>query len=67
MLRRLAVPDDRPLTGGPALLAERHGVVIAAVVLNSGQVATDASITASDAVRRLRQRRFQILTPQSSA
>ena len=61
-LRRLAAPDHRPLLGGPALLAERHGVAIAAIALTGGQVATDASITAADAVRRLRRRRCQILS-----
>jgi hypothetical protein len=60
-LRWLAAPDHGPLLGGPTLVAERHGVAIAAVALTSGQVATDASITAADAVRRLRQRRFSIL------
>ena len=64
-LRRLAAPD--PLLGGPTLLAERHGVAIAAVALTGGQVATDASITAADAVRRLRERRHQLLTSQPSA
>jgi hypothetical protein len=60
------VLDRRPRRARDCtLLAERHGVAIAAVALTSRQVATDASITAADAMRRLRQRRRQILTPRS--
>ena len=60
-LQRLARSERRPRLGGRALLAERDGVAIAALALTSGRAVTDASAATTDAVRRLRHRRYQLL------
>lgn len=48
---------------GRIVLAERDGVVIAAVSLTSGPIVADPSQPVADAVRLLRYRRWQLLRP----
>jgi hypothetical protein len=60
-LGRLAGLDSRRTIAGRALVAERDGVVIAAVSLTSGSVVADPFEPTSDAVRRLRFHRYQLL------
>jgi hypothetical protein len=59
---RAATPrDSRPRMRGPALLAERDGVPIAAIALTSGTVVVDPFSPTEDAVALLRSRRYRLL------
>lgn len=60
-LSRLAGLDSRRPLSGRALLAEHDGVVTAAIALTSGSVVADPFRPASEAVRQLRYRRYQLL------
>ena len=57
----LSQVDNRALLTGPALIAERDGVALAAVALTSGAVAADPFRPTGEAVRLLRRRRYQLL------
>jgi hypothetical protein len=61
VLSGLAGLDGRPRGAGHVLVAERGGIAIAAIALTSGSVLTDRRHDTGEAVRRLRQRRYQIL------
>jgi len=57
---------EQPLTiratrSGLALLAEHHGVAVAAITLTSGRIEADASPAGARAVPELRRRRYQLL------
>jgi hypothetical protein len=60
-LRRLAGLDSRRPLHGPAVIAERDDVAIAAVALTSGDVAADPFARTAEAVTALRLRRDQLL------
>jgi hypothetical protein len=60
-LARLAELDSRRPLGGRVLLAERDGVAVAGVALTSGAIVADPFEPATDAVRLLRYRRYQLL------
>jgi hypothetical protein len=59
-LQRLTRRERHQRLAGPALIAERNGIAIAAVALTSGRTATDASPHAADAARALRRRRYEV-------
>jgi hypothetical protein len=61
VLSGLAGLDGRPRGVGHVLVAERGGLAIAAIALTSGSVLTDRHHDTGEAVRRLRERRYQIL------
>lgn len=60
-LARLAGLNCRPQLRGPALLAERDAVAIAAIALTSGSVVTDPVQATADTQRLLRRRRYGLM------
>ena len=60
-LERLARVRNTAPTSGRALIAERHGVPVAALALTSGAVVSDPSRRGGDAVHLLRLRRYRLL------
>jgi hypothetical protein len=67
---RAATPHDRDALSrlgqgesrtGHTLLAERHGIAIAAIALTSGRIAAAGGAGTAEAVRRLHLRRYQLL------
>jgi hypothetical protein len=51
----------RAARSGLALLAEHHGITVAAITLTSGRIEADASPAGARAVPALRRRRYQLL------
>ena len=60
-LERLARVHNTAPPSGRALIAERHGVAVAALALTSGAVVTDPSRRGGDAVGLLRHGRYRLL------
>ena len=60
-LERLARVHNTAPPSGRALIAERHGVPVAALALTSGAVVADPSRRGDDAVHMLRLRRYRLL------
>jgi hypothetical protein len=60
-LRRLAELDSARSLNGRVLLAERAGMPVAAVSLETGAVTADPFQPTADAVRLLMLRRYQLL------
>ena len=60
-LARLARIDNTAPPSGRALIAERHGVPVAALALTSGAVVADPSRRGGEAVGILRLRRYRLL------
>jgi hypothetical protein len=60
-LRRLAELDSAAVLTGRVLIAEREGVPVAAIALDSGSVTADPFQPTADVVRLLRRRRYQLL------
>jgi len=60
-LERLARVRNTAPPSGRALIAERHGVPVAALALTSGAVVTDPSRRGGDAVALLRLGRYRLL------
>ena len=60
-LERLARVHNTAPPAGRALIAERHGVPVAALALTSGAVVTDPSRGGGDAVGPLRRGRYRLL------
>ena len=59
-LHRLALLDSAPEPHGPMLVAEREGVVVAAVPLGSGRSIADPFVPTKDIVGLLELRRKQL-------
>ena len=60
-LARLARVHNTAPPSGRALIAERHGVPVAAMALTSGAVVADPSRRGGDAVQMLRLRRYRLV------
>ena len=60
-LERLARVHNTAPPSGRALIAERHGVPVAALGLTSGAVVTDPSRRGGDAIGVLRLRRYRLV------
>ncbi len=65
-LERVAALDERPLPGGPLLVAEVDGALWAARALGSGDAVSDPFVPAADAVELLRLRAAQIAAAGAS-
>ena len=65
-LARLAGLDSRPQLRGPALLAEHHGVAIAAISVSTGSIVTDPARASAEVLHRLRRRRYRIVRQGSN-
>lgn len=67
-LNDLAALDSRPSFSGPAMLAEVHGTVRAALDLSDGSVAADPFVRTAEIVEllRLRARRIQGEQPRGT-
>jgi hypothetical protein len=61
-LRRLAVLDSAPVPAGPVLVAEKDGMLVAAVPLGGGRAIADPFVPSADIVSLLELRRAQLQT-----
>jgi hypothetical protein len=59
-LQRLAMLDSAPQPHGPMLVAERDGLLVAAVPLGSGRAIADPFVPSADIVGLLEYRRAQL-------
>jgi hypothetical protein len=59
-LRRLAILDSAPMPHGPVLVAERGGMLVAAVPLGGGRAIADPFEPSKDIVSLLELRRTQL-------
>jgi hypothetical protein len=59
-LRRLALLDSAQLAAGPMLVAEREGMLVAAVPLGGGRSIADPFVPSADIVSLLELRRTQL-------
>jgi hypothetical protein len=60
-LSQLAALDDAAPPSGRALIAERHGVAVAAVTLTSGRVLAGSAPRTAAAIHLLHLRRYRLL------
>jgi hypothetical protein len=60
-LARLARANSVAPPSGRALIAERHGVPVAALALTSGAVIADPARRGGDTIRLLRRGRYQLV------
>jgi hypothetical protein len=60
-LRRLAALDSRPPIRGPVLIAEMHGVVVAAISVDSGRTIADPFVYTDELAGALRATRARHL------
>ncbi|MEA2493718.1 MAG: hypothetical protein QOJ29_1629 [Thermoleophilaceae bacterium] len=59
-LQRLALLDSAPTPHGPMLVAERQGVLVAAIPFGGGRAIADPFIPSADVVGLLELRRAQL-------